>query len=205
MSPGAEAKNSSGIQGFDEVVGGGVFPGKTYLVRGGPVTGKSTFCAHFVGAASNASQKALWITLSEPASQIRDHMARVGIDFSSVDFLDLSPGPEIFREHRVYEVFSQDEVEGGPLVRRVVETVEACAPRRVVIDSLSQLRIIFLRFIEIDGQIRKVIGVLKKRRSDFQKWVREFEITPYGIKIGEPLSKLRGILTGTPLFVKATP
>lgn len=118
----------------------GVFPRQKLPGAEGPGIGKSTFCAHFVGAASNASQKALWITLSEPASHIRDQTARVGIDFSSVDFLDLSPGPEIFRDHRVYGVFSPDEVEGGPLVRRVVETVEACAPRRVVIDSLSQLR-----------------------------------------------------------------
>lgn len=58
--------------------------------------------------------------------------------------------------------------------------------------------IVFLRHIEMNGELRKVIGVLKKRTSDFQRTLREFEITEHGIKIGEPLTNLRGILRGTP-------
>ncbi len=62
--------------------------------------------------------------------------------------------------------------------------------------------IIFLRYLEIQGQLRKAIGVLKKRLSDFEKTLREFEITRYGIKVGKPLTNLRGILKGTPEFIK---
>jgi circadian clock protein KaiC len=58
--------------------------------------------------------------------------------------------------------------------------------------------IVFLRYLEIDGRIRKTVGVLKKRLSDFEKSLREIEITRYGIKVGAPLSGLRGILGGTP-------
>ncbi|GGN11176.1 serine/threonine protein kinase [Halarchaeum nitratireducens] len=58
--------------------------------------------------------------------------------------------------------------------------------------------IVFLRYIEMDGELRKVVGVLKKRTSDFQRTLREFEITQHGIKIGDPLTGLRGILRGTP-------
>ncbi len=58
--------------------------------------------------------------------------------------------------------------------------------------------IIFLRYLEFDGELRKAIGVLKKRASDFERSLREFEITNYGLKVGEPLSELRGILRGTP-------
>jgi circadian clock protein KaiC len=58
--------------------------------------------------------------------------------------------------------------------------------------------IVFLRHIEMAGELRKVIGVLKKRTSDFERTLREFEITEHGIKIGEPLTGLRGILQGTP-------
>jgi circadian clock protein KaiC len=43
-----------------------------------------------------------------------------------------------------------------------------------------------------------VIGVLKKRTSAYEPRLRELEITDAGIEIGEPLSGLRGILTGTP-------
>lgn len=58
--------------------------------------------------------------------------------------------------------------------------------------------IIFLRYLEMQGEIRKVIGVLKKRMSDFERTLREFEVTHYGIKVGKPLTHLRGILRGTP-------
>lgn len=58
--------------------------------------------------------------------------------------------------------------------------------------------IIILRYLELKGQLRRVVGVLKKRHSDFQKTLREFEITRYGLKVGQPLDQLRGILTGIP-------
>jgi len=58
--------------------------------------------------------------------------------------------------------------------------------------------LIFLRFLELRGELRRAIGVLKKRLSDFEKTLREFEITRYGIKVGHPLDQLRGILGGLP-------
>lgn len=58
--------------------------------------------------------------------------------------------------------------------------------------------LIFLRYLEINGELHKAIGVLKKRVSDFERTLREFKITKYGIKVGEPLSNLRGILSGVP-------
>ncbi|MEW6378171.1 MAG: ATPase domain-containing protein [bacterium] len=70
--------------------------------------------------------------------------------------------------------------------------------------SISYLvdNVLFLRYLEIDGELRKAIGVLKKRVSDFEKRLREFEITRYGIKVGKPLTGLRNILSGTPEWVK---
>jgi circadian clock protein KaiC len=58
--------------------------------------------------------------------------------------------------------------------------------------------IIFLRYLELRGEIRRAIGVLKKRLSDFEKTLREYEISRDGIKIGRPLTELRGILSGIP-------
>ena len=62
--------------------------------------------------------------------------------------------------------------------------------------------LIFLRHLELDGYLRKAIGVIKKRLSGFEPTLREFEITRYGIKVGKPLTKLRGILSGTPTWVE---
>ncbi len=61
--------------------------------------------------------------------------------------------------------------------------------------------ILFLRFLEINGQLRKAVGVLKKRLSDFEKSLREIEFTDQGIRLGEPLVNLRGILSGIPELI----
>lgn len=71
---------------------------------------------------------------------------------------------------------------------------------RVTEIGISHLadNVIFLRYVEVEGQLRRTIGVLKKRLSNFEKTMREFEITRYGIEVGEPLMQLRGILSGNP-------
>jgi circadian clock protein KaiC len=58
--------------------------------------------------------------------------------------------------------------------------------------------ILFLRYLEYRGEVRKAAGVLKKRSSDFERALREFEITANGLALGAPLTDLRGVLTGTP-------
>jgi circadian clock protein KaiC len=58
--------------------------------------------------------------------------------------------------------------------------------------------IVFMRYIELDGEISRTIGVLKKRTSDFERRLRTFEITEHGVRVGDPLSGLSGILTGEP-------
>jgi len=62
--------------------------------------------------------------------------------------------------------------------------------------------IIFIRYLEMKGKLMKAIGVLKKRLSDFENFMRKFKITKKGIKVGAPLTGLRGILSGTPEFIK---
>lgn len=58
--------------------------------------------------------------------------------------------------------------------------------------------VVFFRYLEIQGQLRKAIGVLKKRVSDFERSLREFNITEHGIKVGAPMAGLQGILSGQP-------
>ncbi len=58
--------------------------------------------------------------------------------------------------------------------------------------------ILRLRFVSIDGQLRKMMVVIKMRRSTHSIDMREFEITPKGFVIGERLRGYRGLTTGVP-------
>ncbi|MGB7338402.1 MAG: ATPase domain-containing protein [Phototrophicaceae bacterium] len=60
--------------------------------------------------------------------------------------------------------------------------------------------IIYMQYIESQGALKRAIGVLKKRVSDFEKTMREFEFTQYGIRVSKPLLDLRGLLTGNPTW-----
>jgi circadian clock protein KaiC len=62
--------------------------------------------------------------------------------------------------------------------------------------------IVFLRYLEVEGELQKAIGVLKKRTSDYERSLREFRITEHGLTVGDPLRSLRGILEGTPEVVR---
>lgn len=63
--------------------------------------------------------------------------------------------------------------------------------------------ILFLRYLEMGGELRRAIGVLKKRLSDFEKTLREFRISQHGIEVGEPLIHMSGILRGSPQQIPA--
>ena len=65
--------------------------------------------------------------------------------------------------------------------------------------------IILLRYAEYAGQVIKVLACLKKRLGDFQPDLRELHITADGIRVGEKLANLRGVLTGVPEYADELP
>jgi circadian clock protein KaiC len=61
--------------------------------------------------------------------------------------------------------------------------------------------VIYLRYFEASGRIRKAISVIKNRLSAHETSIREFKVTGNGIEIGLPLTDFEGILSGTPRYV----
>ena len=66
--------------------------------------------------------------------------------------------------------------------------------------------LLFIRYLERQlhnrTEIRKAIGVMKKRVSNFERTLRELEITRYGIKVSKPIRGLRGILSSAPVWIE---
>ena len=63
--------------------------------------------------------------------------------------------------------------------------------------------IVVQRYIEIEGQFKRAISVIKVRGSAHSKDIRLFDITENGIIIGETLSEMTGIMTGSPSVIPA--
>jgi circadian clock protein KaiC len=58
--------------------------------------------------------------------------------------------------------------------------------------------VILTRFFEAEGRVRKAISVVKKRAGRHQDTIREFSLGKGGLQVGEPLTRFRGVLNGTP-------
>ena len=131
---------STGIAGLDEVLEGGLFPGRTYMVLGGPGTGKTLVALAFLEAGAQAGETTLFVNLEEDVDELKRNAANAGIDTTGIDILDLSPNAAVFTEDQSYRVFEAADVEGEPITQRVQTAVERLDPERVVIDPISQFR-----------------------------------------------------------------
>lgn len=105
---------STGIQGLDEVLYGGLIPGQAYLLRGGPGTGKTTLGMHFLGTGVAQQEPTLLIALGEAEQRLRRNATKIGIEIEGISVLDLSPSTEYFAENQSYDIFSPADIEREP-------------------------------------------------------------------------------------------
>jgi circadian clock protein KaiC len=131
---------STGIRGFDEVLHGGFIPGRAYLVRGGPGSGKTTLGLHFLSVGVANDEPSMYITFGEPAEQIKNNGAAIGLNTEAIHFLDLSPSAEFFSQMETYDIFSPAEVEREPTTQKLIESLDAIKPQRVFLDAITQFR-----------------------------------------------------------------
>ena len=61
--------------------------------------------------------------------------------------------------------------------------------------------ILRLRYVSIDGQLRKIMVVIKMRGGNHAKDIREYEITSKGVVIlGKRLAEYQGLISGIPVY-----
>ena len=131
---------TTGVAGLDEVLNGGLIPGRAYLVRGGPGSGKTTMGLHFITHGARCGETALFISLEEPERHVRSNAEALGFDLSKVAFLDLSPSADFFAKNQGYDIFSPAEVEREPTTRKITEQVETLRPKRVFLEMMTEFR-----------------------------------------------------------------
>jgi circadian clock protein KaiC len=158
MSEPLPERLSTGVAGLDEVLSGGLIPARSYMVRGQAGSGKTILSLHFLQRGVDEGETSLFINLEEDVRDLTANAAALGFDTEAIEFLDLSPGADVFTEEQSYEVFAPEEVESEPLTDRIVEGVTAVDPDRVVVDPLTQLRFL----LSDDYQFRKqVVGFMR--------------------------------------------
>ena len=134
-------RTSTGIEGLDEILGGGVTPNRLYLVEGTPGTGKTTFSLQFLLEGARRGEPGLYVTLSETEAELRAVAQTHGWSLDALELFELVPEAGLDPDQE-QTLLHPSEVELGETVRGVMERVDALKPKRVVLDSLSELRLL---------------------------------------------------------------
>jgi circadian clock protein KaiC len=132
----------TGIPGLNQILLGGLPQGQMYLIEGDPGTGKTTLAMQFIQAGVAKGEKALYITLSEPRSELELSMRSHGWDPAGIPIAEFTPAEASLSPQEQYTVFHPSEVELAGTVQRLTEEIDRIKPDRLVIDSLSELRLL---------------------------------------------------------------
>ncbi|UFS71391.1 AAA family ATPase [Geomonas sp. RF6] len=159
----AGVRISTGVGGLDEILEGGLIAGKTYVVRGGPGTGKTTLGMQFLAEGARLGEKTLFISLDEAEESIRQSARTLGLRFDDVAFLDMSPPSDYFTEVQTYDIFSPAEVEREPFANRVTEAVLKHNPTRVFLDPLTQFRYLSTDIFQFRKQVLSFLRFLTEQ------------------------------------------
>ena len=132
---------SIGVTGLDHVLNGGLTPRRMYLIEGTPGTGKTTLGLGFLLAGAAGGETSLYITLAETEAELRAVATSHGWSLDSLELFEMVPA-DILHEDNEQTLLHPSEVELGETVRAIMAKVDELRPARVVLDSLSELRLL---------------------------------------------------------------
>lgn len=137
------AKTSSGISGLDDILCGGFSKRRLFLVEGSPGAGKTTLALQFLLAGAAAGEKGLYITLSETEEELRDGATSHGWTLNdNVDVFELAPPENLLDADQQQSLLYSSDLELGETTKRMFEAMERSKPSLVVLDSLSEIRLL---------------------------------------------------------------
>lgn len=137
-----ESKANFGIEGLDDISAGGLARGRLFLVEGNPGTGKTTIAMQFLMSGAAAGERCLYITLAETEDELRLSAASHGWTLDGVDIFELVPPESLLDDDQQQSLLYSSDLELGETTKRIFEVFERLAPQRVVLDSLSEIRLL---------------------------------------------------------------
>jgi circadian clock protein KaiC len=148
----AAGRISTGIRELDSVLGGGLTGERVYLLEGTPGSGKTTIALQFLLEGAARGESGLYITLSETAAELKEVARSHKWSLDGIELFELisEDGLDLDTEQSILE---PSEVELGETIAGVMECVDRIRPKRVVFDSLSELRLLAQHSLRYRRQI----------------------------------------------------
>jgi circadian clock protein KaiC len=133
---------SMGTEGLDDVLNGGLVRGRLFLLEGSPGTGKTTIALQYLLAGLPAGERVLYITLSETEDELRASAASHGWSLAGLDIFELVPPENLLDDEQQQSLLYSSDLELGETTSRIFAAFERIRPDRVVLDSLSEIRLL---------------------------------------------------------------
>src|ERR1700722_12741981 len=146
-------KSRIGISGLDDVLNGGLIPNRLYLIEGNPGAGKTTLALKYLLEGIRAGEKCLYLTLSETAEELKSGAASHGWSLDGIEIVELIASEKELATDSQVTMYHPSEVELSETTKSLIEAVQRINPKRVVLDSLSELRLLAQNSLRYRRQI----------------------------------------------------
>jgi KaiC/GvpD/RAD55 family RecA-like ATPase len=155
-------KTTTGIDGLDEMLHGGIISGRTYLVVGGPGAGKTIMCMQFLMDGVKKGDKGLYVALEEQAQQLKEDMIPFGWDVQRIKILDtMQDMASGIWALKTTGVISKPEFNLKTLIEAMRNIVLQYKPKRIVIDSITSIKMLYESKIEARRELLGFINFLE--------------------------------------------
>jgi circadian clock protein KaiC len=136
----APDRASTGVPGLDHLLHGGLPAERLHLVEGEPGAGKTTLALQFLRVGRDRGERGLYVTLSETSRELHAVAESHGWNLDGIELFELTPTGG--RADDQYTLYHPAEIELTEMVKRILEVTERINPTRVVLDSLSEMRLL---------------------------------------------------------------
>jgi circadian clock protein KaiC len=137
-----EEKAKIGIAGLDDILAGGLHRKRVYLVEGQPGTGKTTLALQFLIEGRDRGERVLYFTLAESEEELRHSAASHGWSLDGIEVCQVIPADALLDDSQQQSLLYSSDLELGETTKAIFAKVEAFKPSRVVLDSLSEIRLL---------------------------------------------------------------
>ncbi len=139
---GLSAKVTTGVEGLDRILEGGLPRNQVYLIQGRPGSGKTTLGLQFLLKGVQAGERGLYITLSQTGQELRRIAHSHGWSLEGVEVHELSATETAESLAAQQTLFHSADVELNETTAAFREVVERIDPDRVVFDSIADVRLL---------------------------------------------------------------
>jgi circadian clock protein KaiC len=136
-------KARTGVEGLDDILAGGFTKGRVFLLEGSPGTGKTTIALRFLMEGAKEGERGLYVTLSETANELRSAAASHGWQLGDlIEIFEVAPPESVLDADQQQSLLYASDLELGETTKSIFEAVERTGAKRIVLDSLSEIRLL---------------------------------------------------------------